>query len=68
VSSPMSTRMTSSSVTPLLTTREVADVFRVSARTVTRWISADLLPAVRIGKKLLVQPNDVVALTRRGRK
>lgn len=64
----MSTRMTSSSVAQLLTTREVAEVFRVSARTVTRWISAGLLPAVRLGKQLLIRPEVVVSLARRGRK
>jgi excisionase family DNA binding protein len=44
----------------LQTTAEVGDALRVSAKTVRRYVSAGLLPAVRVQRRLLI-PSDAVA-------
>jgi excisionase family DNA binding protein len=43
----------------LLTTRELAAEFRVSPRTVERWIRGGEIPAARIGRRLWVRRRDV---------
>jgi excisionase family DNA binding protein len=37
---------------PILTRRGVADRYRVSVRTVDRWLAARLIPAIRLGRCL----------------
>ena len=43
----------------LLTLGEVAELERVSVRTVRRWIERGALPAVRTGRLLRVRPRDL---------
>jgi excisionase family DNA binding protein len=48
---------------PLLTVKEVAQILRVSERTVRRLIVEKKLRVVRIGRSVRVGPNAVAALT-----
>lgn len=43
----------------LLTSSEVADRFRVSLTTVTRWARTGEVPAIRIGKVLRFRRSDI---------
>ena len=45
----MSSRLSQELTTPLMTEREVADLFRVHTRTVRRWSVAGKLDAIRVG-------------------
>lgn len=47
----------------LLTAREVAEILRVSERTVRRLIAERKLRVARIGRSVRVTPNAVAALT-----
>jgi excisionase family DNA binding protein len=40
---------------PYLTTNKIAQRFNVSQRTVRNWISKGLIPAVKVGKKWMVE-------------
>ena len=46
----------------LLTSQEVADIFRVSTMTVTRWAKAGTIAQVRIGGTIRFRRTDVEAL------
>lgn len=48
------------------TTREIADRFRVDARTVTRWIGAGRLPATRVGGQWRVDQHALEAFVAAG--
>lgn len=49
-----------------LTLAEVADARGVAVRTVRRWIAAGLLPAYRVGPRLVrIRPDDLEQLDRR---
>lgn len=45
---------------------EVAKRCRVSERTVRLWIATGKLPSVRLGRRHLVRPADIVAALREG--
>jgi excisionase family DNA binding protein len=45
----------------LFTTQEVAEIFRVSQRTVEKWVSAGVLPGKRIGRVFRVRQADLEA-------
>jgi excisionase family DNA binding protein len=45
----MSSQLSQEPMTPLMTEREVADLFRVHTRTVRRWSVAGKLDAIRVG-------------------
>jgi excisionase family DNA binding protein len=49
---------------PLLTPDEIARDLRASARTVRRWISLGILPALRVRRRWLVRRRDAMALLR----
>jgi len=40
---------------PYLTTRKIANHFNITQRTVRNWISKGLIPAIKIGKKWMVE-------------
>jgi excisionase family DNA binding protein len=40
---------------PYLTTRKIANRYNVTQRTVRNWISKGLIPAIRVGKKWMVE-------------
>ena len=42
----------------LLTIEQVADICRVSEKTVRRWIQAEELPAARLGGQWRIRPRD----------
>ena len=44
---------------PLLTVSEVAEVCRISTRTVRRWIERGELPAHRLGRQLRISEKDL---------
>ena len=44
---------------PLLTVSEVAEVCRLSTRTVRRWIERGELPAHRLGRQLRISEKDL---------
>lgn len=46
----------------MLTEREVADLFRVTRRTVQRWAAAGTLEAIRVGGITRYRTHDVEAL------
>jgi excisionase family DNA binding protein len=46
-------------LTPLLTIPDVADICRVSTKTVRRWIKAGDLVAIRLGNQLRIAPEDL---------
>jgi excisionase family DNA binding protein len=46
----------------LMTVREVAEVLRLSQRQVWRLIADGRLPASRVGRRVLIKPESVVAL------
>ena len=48
---------------PLLTVIDVAEVLRVSTRTVRRLIKSGALPSVTVGRSIRVRPEDLAALT-----
>jgi excisionase family DNA binding protein len=50
-----------SAIGPLYTTQEVADLLRVSPRTVQTWIKAGELVAVRYGRQLRIRHTDLAA-------
>lgn len=43
----------------LLTISEVAGIFRVSTKTIRRWIDSDELPAHRLGRQWRIAPKDL---------
>ena len=45
----------------MLTVGEIADYFRVSERTVYRWLSKGILPAVRVGNVTRINRDDLDA-------
>jgi excisionase family DNA binding protein len=49
---------------PLLTVADVAQVLRVSTRTVRRLIKSGALPSVTVGRSIRVRLEDLVAVTR----
>ncbi len=49
----------------LLTTREAAEMLRVSPKTVWAWIRRGLLPAVRVGRLWRVRASDLEAFVER---
>ncbi|MCZ8101891.1 MAG: helix-turn-helix domain-containing protein [Burkholderiales bacterium] len=49
---------------PLLTVNEVAEVLKVSTRTVRRMIKSKALASVRFGRSVRVLAEDLAALTR----
>lgn len=54
--------MQSGATSRLQNSREIADFFRVSVRTVLAWHRQGKLPAVRIGRELRFRQSDVDAL------
>lgn len=48
--------------TTFLTIQETAQMFRVSARTVRRWIKRGDLPAIKIGKTVRILETDIALL------
>lgn len=44
---------------PLLTIPEVADVLKVSEKTIRRWIEAAELPAAKLGMQWRIRPRDL---------
>ena len=49
----------------LLTVKQVAEYLKVSTQTIRRWIQADVLPCVRIGKEYRIKRNSLAqSLTR----
>ena len=42
-----------------LTTPDVAQMFQKTARTITTWVSEGRLPAMKIGRSILFDPDDV---------
>jgi len=44
---------------PLLTIKDVAAFFRVSEKTVRRWIDAHDLPAAKLGAQWRIRPRDL---------
>ena len=46
-------------LTPLLTIPDVADICRVSTKTVRRWITAGDLVAIRLGGQWRIAANDL---------
>lgn len=46
-------------VHPLLTTRDVAQIARVTTRTVKNWIASGKLPVIRLGRNVRIDPNDL---------
>ena len=52
------------SLLPLLTIVDVAQVLKVSTRTVRRLIKSGALPSVTVGRSIRVRPEDLAALTR----
>ena len=55
----MSQTTTEETTKPLLTVSEVAEVCRVSPRTVRRWIERGELPAHRLGRQLRISEKDL---------
>ena len=55
----MSLTTTEETTRPLLTVSEVAEVCRVSDRTVRRWIERGELPAHRLGRQLRISEKDL---------
>lgn len=45
-----------------LSVKEVAALFRISPKTVRRWIKADTLPAIRLGRDWRIARADLKAL------
>ena len=43
----------------LLTIRELAGLLRVSQKTVRRWMTAEGLPSIRVGRLVRFEPGDV---------
>ena len=43
----------------ILTTKEVADLLRVSLITVRRWLKAGKIPSIRIGKHYRIRRDDI---------
>ena len=52
-------------VRQLMTAAEVADVLRISVRTVRRMIASGQLPAIAIGRSIRIDPRAVSALIER---
>ena len=52
---------------PLLTIREVAELCKVSDKTIRRWIQAKELRAIRLGIQWRIAPSDLDTLLRSGR-
>lgn len=52
---------TQTPLTPLLTVRETADVLRVSERTLWSLTNSGELPAVRVGRSVRYDQNDLAA-------
>jgi excisionase family DNA binding protein len=52
-------------VLKLMTADEVADVLRISVRTVRRMIASGQLPAIAIGRSIRIDPRAVSALIER---
>jgi excisionase family DNA binding protein len=52
---------------PLLTIPGVADICRVSEKTIRRWINAGELPAIKLGAQWRVAPRDLSAFLRERR-
>ncbi len=48
-----------SSPEPLLTARELAQRWSVSEKTLRRWMAAERLPCVRVGRLVRFDPGDV---------
>jgi excisionase family DNA binding protein len=46
-------------LSPLLTIPDVADICRVSIKTVRRWIKSAELPAARLGNQWRIRPKDL---------
>jgi len=42
----------------LLTTREIANLFRINPATVARWIRLNELPAIKIGRQYRIHQKD----------
>lgn len=54
--------MTEAEDEQLLTTREVSEMFGVSARTVNRWVKSGLLPSIVTAAGHRFHPSDVARL------
>jgi excisionase family DNA binding protein len=52
---------------PLLTIPDVADICRVSTKTVRRWITANDLVAIKLGNQWRIAPNDLERFIRLAR-
>lgn len=51
-----------STLAPLLTTKDAAQILNVSQRTIRRLIASGSIPAVRIGRSVRIRRRDLVAL------
>ncbi len=60
----MSSALSPMNRSPLLTEQEVADLFRVTTRTVRRWARAGQLAPVRIGGTTRYRPDELDAFLR----
>lgn len=49
-------------MTDLLTAAEVAETFRVSPQTVSRWADKGIIPVIRLGATLRFRREDIEAL------
>jgi excisionase family DNA binding protein len=59
---PNTTAHKSADIPELLTRAEAADVARVHVDTLARWITDGSLPAVRLGRRVLVRRDSLTAL------
>ncbi len=50
----------------MMTTKQVADYFRVSTRTIARWVEDGTLERCKIGRLVRFKESDVAALTETG--
>lgn len=44
----------------LLTAKEVMEIFRISKATLIRWSKEGILPAIKIGRRVLYDKNDIL--------